>query len=185
MAAPAEIIRQLAATDTLAAMITPAVLISACGTLGLSTSNRLGRVVDRVRSLSQDVEQLNINSPDATSTPELLGKRRLVTLQLQSLSVRLYHLQNALTALYLAIGLLVLASLTVGLRAALLLLPDWLPTTLGLLGASALFFASLLLVLETRLAVRSSLLEMEHVNQILQTKFGEALSLGPNWRSGS
>ena len=36
----------------LSAMITPAVLISACGTLILSTSNRLSRSTDRVRSLT-------------------------------------------------------------------------------------------------------------------------------------
>jgi hypothetical protein len=30
-------------------MITPALLISASGTLSLSTANRLGRVVDRIR----------------------------------------------------------------------------------------------------------------------------------------
>ena len=33
------------AISVLSAMITPAVLISACGTLILSTSNRLGRVL--------------------------------------------------------------------------------------------------------------------------------------------
>ena len=37
----------------LTAMITPAVLISACGALIFSTSTRLGRVVDRVRMLSE------------------------------------------------------------------------------------------------------------------------------------
>ena len=36
----------------LTTMITPAVLISACAGLILSTSVRLGRVVDRVRALS-------------------------------------------------------------------------------------------------------------------------------------
>jgi len=36
----------------LAAMITPAVLISACGTLVFSTSSRVSRVVDRVRALA-------------------------------------------------------------------------------------------------------------------------------------
>src|SRR5262252_5485580 len=35
----------------LSAMITPAVLISACGTLILSTSTRLARIMDRVREL--------------------------------------------------------------------------------------------------------------------------------------
>ena len=39
-------------SEILGAMITPAVLISACGVLVLSTSNRVGRTVDRVRSLA-------------------------------------------------------------------------------------------------------------------------------------
>jgi hypothetical protein len=39
-------------------MITPAVLISACGSMILSTSSRLGRVVDRVRALSDRLEEL-------------------------------------------------------------------------------------------------------------------------------
>jgi hypothetical protein len=42
----------------LTAMITPAVLISASGTMILSTSTRLGRVVDRVRSLSDRLREL-------------------------------------------------------------------------------------------------------------------------------
>ena len=42
----------------LTAMITPAVLISASGTMILSTSTRLGRVVDRVRSLSDRLRRL-------------------------------------------------------------------------------------------------------------------------------
>ncbi|CDM66611.1 DUF2721 domain-containing protein [Pyrinomonas methylaliphatogenes] len=46
------------ALAVLTAMITPAVLISACGTLILSTSTRLGRVVDRVRGLSERFEEL-------------------------------------------------------------------------------------------------------------------------------
>ena len=45
----------------LTAMITPAVLISASGTMILSTSTRLGRVVDRVRSLSDRLRQLANN----------------------------------------------------------------------------------------------------------------------------
>ena len=46
------------ALSLLTAMITPAVLISACGTLIFSTSARLARIVDRVRELSQQIEQL-------------------------------------------------------------------------------------------------------------------------------
>ncbi|MCV4614792.1 DUF2721 domain-containing protein, partial [Escherichia coli] len=39
--------------EFLTAMITPALLISATGSLVLSTSTRLGRVVDRVRELER------------------------------------------------------------------------------------------------------------------------------------
>ena len=47
------------AIAVLTAMITPAVLISACGSMILSTSTRLGRVVDRVRQLSDKLEEMN------------------------------------------------------------------------------------------------------------------------------
>ena len=47
-----------AAIAVLTAMITPAVLISACGSMILSTSSRLGRVVDRVRALSDRLETM-------------------------------------------------------------------------------------------------------------------------------
>ena len=46
------------AIAVLTAMITPAVLISACGSMILSTSGRLGRVVDRVRGLSDRLEEM-------------------------------------------------------------------------------------------------------------------------------
>lgn len=42
----------------LSAMITPAALISACGTLLISTSNRSNPVVDRVHDWSQQFEAM-------------------------------------------------------------------------------------------------------------------------------
>jgi hypothetical protein len=42
--------------SVLTAMITPAVLISACSALLLSTSLRLGRTVDRVRDLANEFQ---------------------------------------------------------------------------------------------------------------------------------
>jgi len=50
---PDSLVRSLSAGLTvLTAMITPALLISASGTFVLSTSNRLSRVIDRVRRLT-------------------------------------------------------------------------------------------------------------------------------------
>ena len=60
-----------AALAVLTAMITPAVLISACGALIFSTSTRMGRVVDRVRSLSERFEKL----AQSTEKDELFEER--------------------------------------------------------------------------------------------------------------
>jgi len=54
------------AVAVLTAMITPAVLISACGSMILSTSHRLGRVVDRVRALSDKLDELFAKGVDQT-----------------------------------------------------------------------------------------------------------------------
>jgi hypothetical protein len=72
-------------SEVLGAMITPAVLISASGVLVLSTSDRVGRTVDRVRVLATEAERLQV-SANGTSTN--LSKRRLIREQLSQLSER-------------------------------------------------------------------------------------------------
>jgi hypothetical protein len=157
-----------AAAEVLGMMITPAVLISASGTLSLATSNRLGRVVDRVRTLGEQAGGL----PDGPASPDEAELRNLIADQLTSLAARIRLLQNALTVLYAAIGLLVGTSLTIGLTEATRLGLQWLPMLLGLGGAGALFVASMLLVREARLAVRSSLAEIGYVRRIADRKAG-------------
>src|SRR5260370_33640017 len=58
----------------LSAMITPAVLISACGSLILSTSTRLGLVVDRVRESSNQFETM---ARDHVKDQLIEGKRAM------------------------------------------------------------------------------------------------------------
>src|SRR5918998_603067 len=103
------------ALPVLTAMITPAVLISACGTLILSTSVRLGRVVDRVRSLSDRFEELARGADGV----ELFEERRAVIFdQLDKLTSRARILQRAMTVFYTAAGVLVLTSVAIGVVAA-------------------------------------------------------------------
>ena len=141
----------------LGAMITPAVLISASGTLVLSTSNRLSRVVDRVRILALEAETLDLDDPAKASRGELISS------QLERLSARVVLLRNSMTALYMAIGLLVGTSIAVGMAAVLSWEHAWVPIVLGLLGSVALLYGSLLLVQEARLAVGSTLQELDFV----------------------
>jgi hypothetical protein len=149
------------AHEVLGAMITPAVLISASGTLVLSTSNRLSRVVDRVRVLSHEAESLDLG--DSANEP----RGALISDQLERLSTRVVLLRKSMTALYTAIGLLVGTSIAVGMAAAFAWEHAWIPILLGLVGSVALLYGSLLLVQEARLAVGSTLQELDFVQRRL------------------
>jgi hypothetical protein len=151
------------ASEVLAAMITPAVLISASGTLVLSTSNRLTRVVDRVRALAGEADQL-----PAEDTARTAEYRRFLADQLAKLSARVLLLRSALTVLYGGVGFLVAASIAVGLSAAFGWSYGWVPVSLGLAGAGALFHGTLLLVREGRLALGSTLLELERARRSVE-----------------
>lgn len=150
-----------AASEVLGAMITPAVLISASGTLVLSTSNRLTRVVDRVRALADEAEQIR----KAETSVEAEARRQLIGGQLPLLSKRALLLRSALGALYAAIGFLVATSIAVGVSVALQWAYGWVPVITGLAGAFLLLWGSLLLVREARLAIGSTLQELDFLGK--------------------
>jgi hypothetical protein len=148
------------ALAVLTAMITPAVLISACGTLILSTSTRLGRVVDRVRALSDRLEEMAGSSPE----PELFELRRAMTFdQLDRLTSRTRMLQRGMTLFYVAVGVFVATSVAIGVVAISSVRYSWVPVVLGLLGACFLFYGSVLLIFEARMALATTYAEMDFV----------------------
>jgi len=150
-------------------MITPAVLISAGGTLVLSTSNRLSRVVDRVRGLSVDAERLVAAKPEPSPpTTRELGRRALIRNQLRDLAQRAVLLRSAIASLYVAIAFLIATSIGVGVFTALGFEYAALPISLGMLGTFGLLWATWLLVREARLAIASTLEEMAYATEILR-----------------
>lgn len=157
-----------ASLQVLTAMITPAVLISAAGTLAFSTSSRLSRVVDRVRNLDAQVDTWTTQE---SPTPDQAERRGLVRDQIHSLAIRVLKLRSAMTSFYVAIGFFVATSLAVGVVA----LTEWgvwgwVPVLTGLLGSAGLLYGSLLLIDEARLAVTSTLQEMEFVRRKIRLR---------------
>ena len=153
-------------SEILGAMITPAVLISASGVLVLSTSNRVGRTVDRVRALAAEVERLQfLPESGLVSSESKASKRKRLADQLSQLSARAVLLRSAMTALYSAIGLLVGTSILVGVVALLQWQYNGLPVVVGFAGACALLYGSLLLIREARLALRSTLQEVSFARE--------------------
>lgn len=149
------------ALSILTAMITPAVLISACGTLILSTSTRLGRVVDRVRALSERIEQL---ARSIDENLELIEERRAAIFdQLDRLTSRARLLQRCMTVFYLALAIFVATSVLIGVVAATSAQYSWMPVVMGLTGACFLFYGSILLIFEARLAFLTIRSEMDFI----------------------
>jgi hypothetical protein len=144
-------------------MITPAVLISACGALILSTSVRLGRVVDRVRALSDRFEEMTKMQPADTVLFE--ERLELTFTQLDWLTSRARHLQRAMTTFYIALGLFVATTVTIGFVGITSPFGGqqfyWLPAILGMIGAALLFIGTILLGFEATLALRSVHSEMD------------------------
>jgi hypothetical protein len=145
--------------EFLTAMVTPTLLISATGSLVLSTSTRLGRVVDRVRELETRLSQL-ITTDDKDSIP--LYDKRLDTVVnlLDKVTTRSRILQKAMTAFYYGLGFFILTSVTIAI-AGLFNIYRWVPVPVGIIGIFFLFYGSILMLRETRMAQATVNAEMD------------------------
>ena len=154
----------------LTAMITPAIFMTANASLIISTSNRVSRVVDRIRVLNDQADKLDRGVTDLD-----FPDRRLEHFhdQMRRLERRSDRLRFALTALYLAFSLFVGTSLTLAIDT---MLNNWLallPTLLAVVGVGLLLFASVNLVLEALEALRSNRLETKFYRELHQYRQAE------------
>src|SRR5688572_4491690 len=151
------------ALAVLSAMITPAVLISACGTLVLSTSTRLARVIDRVRQMADRLEDLDAHKDTAPNYEE---RQASIRRQMMTLARRGRFLQFSLALLYLGVATFVSTSVAIGIVAAGWTGAVWLPVALALTGAMMLLAASLVLIAESRIALSMTLRELTGLREL-------------------
>ncbi|MCB1025451.1 MAG: DUF2721 domain-containing protein [Acidobacteria bacterium] len=148
----------------LTAMITPALLISASGTLVLTTSTRLGRVIDRTRSLDLRLNEL-MTTTDKASIPLYSKRIEVVFDLLDKVTTRTRMLQKALFVFYCSLVMFVLTSLTIGV-VGLLSHYTWIPIPIGLIGMLFVFYGSIMMMQESRLATATTNAEMDITWQI-------------------
>jgi len=131
----------------------PAVLTNSCSVLALNTSNRLARTVDRARQLTTELErETDLPSPLARATSQELADTQR----------RMLMLIRAMSAFYTAVGGFA-ASALISLLGAVFtpLATNWVARMIetvaiciGTIAVVALVRGALLLVRETRVAVR-------------------------------
>jgi Protein of unknown function (DUF2721) len=160
---------------TLSAMITPAIFLTANASLIISTSNRVSRVVDRIRLLNELADKIGRGVSELDFTAERLEH---VNVQLDDLAWRSDRLRSAMTALYLALSTFVCTSLTIAIDNWLKYKLGPLPTLLAVAGVSSMLFASINLVREALQALGGNRREVEFYRELGKRRRVEALS-GP------
>lgn len=163
-----ELLEALSSSHILTSMITPAVLISACGTLIFSTSARLGRIFDRVTVMKGEVEAIITGK---ISYPEERMKHLRGQIYLQRRRAKL--IQKALVSLYSATLLFVASSLAIAVNVAYGSNEQaWIPTLIALCGGLFLFVASAALLYESRFNLRFALRSIDFI-EFLEMKAEE------------
>jgi len=164
------------ALSVLTAMITPAVLISACGALIFSTSSRLGRVIDRVRVLSDRFQELAAHPEKDEMSEE---RRMLIFTQLDRQTSRARLIQRAMVAFYSALGVFVATSVAIALISALARNYTWIAVVLGLIGGLFMLYGSMLLIVESRMALSAIMTEMDFLWKVSKKFAGSDLASKP------
>lgn len=153
-------INKLSQTLTiLSSMIAPVILILACGSLITITSQRLNLVVERCRALIDQLKELVQKSATPSNTTD--SDTKLLLFLMDKATHRARLLQQALTTLYLSLGVFIATSLSLGILDIINSRRTWLPVLLSMLGALMLFYTSVLLITESRIARQAINREMD------------------------
>ena len=137
--------------NTVTAMIAPAMFLAATGSLLISTSNRIARIVDRIRALvilceSGQLEQLDF----------VEHRRKHAVDSLRHLQWRSNRATVAVTMLYLAFSAFAATSMTIALDSITDRSLDALPVICAVAGVGLLLVACVNLVLEARSSLRGN-----------------------------
>lgn len=134
-------------------MITPALFLTANGSLIISTSNRLSRIVDRVRVLNDMLDKLGRDPGDLDFVPDRMA---MAEEQLHRMARRSDHVRVALTLLYLALAAFAGTSLMLAVDVWLVHRILVVPTALAVMGVCLMLGATVRLVREALSALRGN-----------------------------
>jgi hypothetical protein len=143
---------------TVAAMIAPALFLTATASLMISTATRMARIVDRIRILVALCDR-------PTPVDEVLDfpeeRRKHAIGELRRLQRRSDRVMAAVTLLYLAFGSFAATSMVIAVDSMTGHRFPAMPTLFAFAGVAFLLAASMNLVVEARSALRSNDLEVQ------------------------
>jgi hypothetical protein len=105
---------QISVINVIQAMLSPGLMISACGLLVLGMNNKYSMVVNRIRLLNEERRHSVAGEKGLSETDR--QRRDSVTTQLELLRVRIRLVRNSVFCYSLAVAFFVVSSLFIGLR---------------------------------------------------------------------
>jgi len=96
-------------------MISPAVMISACGLLLLGANNKYSSVLNRIRLINDEKRRLIMKAGGRDLTSEESLRLESTARQLEDLSIRARHVRNSVLSYTIAVAFFVVSSLLIGL----------------------------------------------------------------------
>ncbi len=96
-------------------MLSPAVMISACGLLLLGANNKYSSVVNRIRLINDEKRRLVMKAADRNFTPEENLRLESTARQLRHLSIRARLVRDSVLSYTIAAAFFVISSLLIGL----------------------------------------------------------------------
>lgn len=138
----------------ISAMITPALLILGSASLVATALQRLARAIDRARAMLQ----LSDEEAGRLGQTQDVSKRWLERYAIRSLMA-----ERAVTAFFLAVGLLVIDCLSIAVDRYFADTLTWLPVSLTILGMCMIFAGAYFMVQESRLANLQIREEIQHL----------------------
>jgi Protein of unknown function (DUF2721) len=162
---------------TLSAMITPAILMTSNASLIISTSNRMSRIVDRIRVLNDRGDELCRGD----SKLDFVAERRAhVSDQLARLERRSDRVRYALSMLYLSFSAFVGTSLTLAIDTLINNRPLTrdLATALSVIGVSLMLSSCVNLVREAQAALTSNRMEIRFYRDLQARREAEGTCVG-------
>lgn len=139
----------------ISAMITPALLILGSASLVATALQRLARAIDRARAMLQ----LSDEEARRLGQTQDMSKRWLERYATRSLMA-----ERAVTAFFLAVGLLVIDCLSIAIDRYFADTLTWLPVSLTILGMGMILAGAYFMVQESRLANLQIREEIQHLD---------------------
>ena len=163
----------------LSAMITPAIFLTATGSLIISTSNRMSRIVDRIRTLNDLGDSIDRGDTKLDLLPERLAH---LDDQIRRLEWRSDRIRYTLSMLYVALATFVGTSLTLAVDTIIgnRHVTSSVATALSVAGVALMLLASVNLVREARAALSSNHREIRFYRDLRTLRGAQQALQGEN-----